>query len=133
MLLRIEGRLVFDPSEYPGRLVVEFDCGNAFGDEPHPECGVFAGRSDELEPGQLMSEIPVEEPAYGVRRFEIVAPNLSKSHRLWQYHYLVVWWHPGVYLPHAKPTEVMLQDSGGSWSVWVGNTTMILPDYRPWS
>jgi hypothetical protein len=138
MLIQLSGRFIIDPVQFPHRLVVELDVGDFTG-ESHPECGIFSGRHDGFEEpeemNQRMPEIPTEEGS-GIRWFEIRAPrNRAPLHQRRGYHYVAIGWHDHVYVAYPLPTEIVLEDSEGSWSVavgWGNGVTVLMPDYSPW-
>lgn len=139
MLIQLAGRFIIDPGQYPRRLVVELEVGGGFGIEDHPECGVFSGKHDGFEdPGEMNQRIPgspVDEDTPWVRRYEIRAPNRSQPSRRNGYHYVAIGWNGRVYIEYPIPTEIVLEDSAGFWSVSIGRgngVTVLMPDYSPW-
>ena len=140
MLIQLANRFVIAPTQYPRRLVVELEVGEGFGVDSHPECGVFSGRHDGFnhpeEMNQRIPENPVDDVAPWTRRYEILAPNRSQPSRCWRYHYVAIGHHCGVYIEYPTPTEIVLEDSAGSWSVSIGQgkgVTVLMPDYSPWT
>ena len=138
MLIQLSGRFIIDPVQFPHRLVVELDVGDFTG-ESHPECGVFSGRHDGFEEPEEMNRwidgSPIDGDTPWIQRYEIQAPNRSQPSRCMRYHYVAVGWHGGVYAAYPVPTEIVLEDSAGSWSVSIGRgngVTVILDDYSPW-
>lgn len=139
MLIQLSSRLIIDPDQYPHRLVVELDTGGGFGHDGHPECGVVSGMHDGFEEPEDMNQrvpvVSVDEEVPWIQRFEIRAPNRSQPHRCCRYHYVATGWHNGIYAEYPIPTEVILEDSAGSWGVTIGRgdeVTVLMPDYAPW-
>lgn len=133
MLIKLLDSLILDPYQYTHRLVLEFDVG-----EDHTECGLFsgmyAGFEEPWEMNQRIEGEPLGEGEY-FQKFEIVAPNRSRSHQLQDYHYVAINWENHVYAAYPRSTEIVLRDSAGSWSVIVERgegVTVTLNDYNPW-
>jgi hypothetical protein len=81
-----------------------------------------------------MPEISTKDGS-GVRRYEIRAPNRSRPSRRQGYHYVAIDWQEHVYVSYIVSTEIVLEDSAGSWSVYIGRgkgVTVLLNDYSPW-
>ena len=140
MLIQLERRFIIDPTQYPNRIVVELEIGGGFETGGHPECGVFSGMHDGFEDPEEMNQrlagFPVNEDTPWIQRFEIRAPNRSQPSRCRRYHYVAVGQHCGVYIEYPTPTEIVLEDSAGSWSVSIGRdkgVTLLMPDYSPWT
>lgn len=137
MLIQLAGRFVVDPSQYPRRLVVELEVGDDLGN--HPGCGVFSGQHDGFENpvdmNRWLEELPIGGKVPWARRYEIRTPNRPKSDLRRGYHYVAVGWHDGVYAKYPVPTEILVEDSAGSWSVSISRgdrITVMMPDYSPW-
>lgn len=85
------------------------------------------------EMNQRLPVTSVDEEVPWIQRFEIRAPNRSQPHRCCRYHYVATQWHNGVYAEYPIPTELILEDSAGSWSVILGcGITIHMGDYSPW-
>lgn len=137
MLIQLTGRFIIDPGQCPRRLVVELETGDGFGGQR--SCGVFSGMHDGFEdPSEMNRWIdgsPIDGDTPWIQRYEIQAPNRSKPSRCSRYHYVAIGWHGGVYAAYPVPTEIVLEDSAGSWSVSIGRgngVTVLMPDYSPW-
>jgi hypothetical protein len=139
MLIQLAGRLTIDPNHSPHRLIVELETGVGFGSDNYPECGVFSGTHDGFENPEEMSQrlsgVPIDEETPWIQRFEIRAPNRSRPHQRRGYHYVAIRWNGGVYMAYPVATEIILEDSEGSWSVIFNQplgVTLLLHDYSPW-
>jgi len=138
VLIQLACKFIIDPIRFPQRLIVELDIGGGFSDG-HPECGLFSGTNDGFEHreemGQKIHGTPIDAESPWVQWYNICAPNRSQPHRRHGYHYVAIGWHDGVYASYPIPTEIILEDSAGSWSVIIGRAhgvTVLLNDYAPW-
>jgi hypothetical protein len=84
------------------------------------------------EMNQRLAGFLVEDETPWIQRYEIRAPNRSQPHQRNGYRYVAIMWHDGVYASYQIPTEIQLEDLAGSWSVSIGQVTVILNDYSPW-
>lgn len=139
MLIQLSGRFIIDPGQYPHRVVVELETRDGSTRDNHPECGVFSGQYDGFEETKEMNQrvavLSSHEDTPWIQRFELCAPNRSQPSRCSRYHYAAIGWHGGVYIAYPVATEILLEDSAGSWSVSIGRgtgVTVLMPDYSPW-
>ena len=142
MLIQLSGPFIIDPGHSPRRLLIELETGAGFSGSDHPECGVFSGQHDGFENPEEMNQripgVPIDEEVPWIQRFEIQAPhNRAPMHQRRGYHYVAISWNGGVYAAYPVPTEIMLEDSEGSWSVCIGRrgsdgVRVVMPDYAPW-
>lgn len=129
MLINTVMRVVFNPSLYPGRLLV---CVNT--EDGKPELGVFSGRNAGFK---IKEDMNVRQPTVidetwsgaGLEVFEIsVPPNVYQSSAL---HYAIIDWQHKVYVGYPVGRELVLSNQDSDhWHVVFAGVTVILPDYN---
>jgi hypothetical protein len=134
MLISTHPGIIFNPIEYPGRLIVCVNTGD------NPDYGVFSGHGagfdlDATDTDQRMPTIDVPGDSYGAEYFEIRRERSSPPHQLRQYHYAVIEEHDRTYVTYPKGQELVLVDTHGApWYLHLDKVTVILPDYgTEWS
>lgn len=132
MLIRLYDRHLLDQSQFPGRLVIELDCGLP----PRPECGIFSGQHDGFEHEEEMNQripgVPTSADFACFVWFEIVAPNRPRPNQLQRYHYVAITWNDRVYVSYPVATEFLLENHESEWYLYIEGFTIALPDYSPW-
>ena len=133
MMINTTRGVVFDPTAYPGRLLITLETEGRMG------CGVFSGRhagfEGEAEMQQKMPTVQIENWSDGgVEVFEIVRLPRAPKNQLRKYPYVVTSWQNLVYTEFAKSKELILTEHSQEsapplWEVAFAKVRVILPSY----